>query len=135
LAKFYGHKNARFFNTKFLCKFNDFIIKNLFIIQCHSHIFSFIVDIDSLNYDLIGIGLEEIVDLNASNLVKASTTNQRIWCSGIKRIIDEFQREHFGEKAENFVVLCCEQLVNFMDHFFGHISWKEVTNSGRRYAI
>lgn len=70
-----------------------------------------LLDADSLNYDLIAVGFEEIVDLNASNLVKASTTNQRLWRDGLKRSVDQFQQTKFGPNAENFVVLCCEQLV------------------------
>ncbi|CAK5100943.1 unnamed protein product [Meloidogyne enterolobii] len=66
---------------------------------------------DALNYDLIAIGFEEIVDLNTNNLVKASTTNQRIWRDGLKQTIEIWQKNNFGQNAENFVVLCCEQLV------------------------
>jgi phosphatidylinositol-bisphosphatase len=64
-----------------------------------------------LDYDLIAVGFEEIVDLNAGNLVKTSTTNQRIWREGLQRAIEEFQRLHFSTKAQNFIVICCEQLV------------------------
>ncbi|CAK5060686.1 unnamed protein product [Meloidogyne enterolobii] len=66
---------------------------------------------EALNYDLIAIGFEEIVDLNTNNLVKASTTNQRIWRDGLKQTIEIWQKNNFGSNAENFVVLCCEQLV------------------------
>ena len=69
------------------------------------------VDVESLDYDIMAVGFEELVDLNASNMVKASTNNQRIWRDGLKRTIEEFQRSNFGAKAENFTVLCCEQLV------------------------
>uniref|UniRef100_A0A915NRU0 Phosphatidylinositol-3-phosphatase SAC1 n=1 Tax=Meloidogyne floridensis TaxID=298350 RepID=A0A915NRU0_9BILA len=66
---------------------------------------------EALNYDLIAIGFEEIVDLNTNNLVKASTTNQRIWRDGLKQTIEIWQKNNFGSNAKNFVVLCCEQLV------------------------
>lgn len=56
-------------------------------------------------YDLVAIGLEEIVDLNASNMMKASTTNQRVWRDGIKKVLEQqFEKE-------SYVVLACEQLV------------------------
>lgn len=71
----------------------------------------FLVNKEALNYDLIAIGFEEIVDLNTNNLVKASTTNQRIWRDGLKQTIEIWQKNNFGSNAENFVVLCCEQLV------------------------
>uniref|UniRef100_A0AC34GS00 Phosphoinositide 5-phosphatase n=1 Tax=Panagrolaimus sp. ES5 TaxID=591445 RepID=A0AC34GS00_9BILA len=55
-------------------------------------------------YDIVAIGLEEIVDLNASNMVKASTTNQRIFCERIKNTLAEITQD-------KYVVLACEQLV------------------------
>uniref|UniRef100_A0A914CY29 phosphoinositide 5-phosphatase n=1 Tax=Acrobeloides nanus TaxID=290746 RepID=A0A914CY29_9BILA len=55
-------------------------------------------------YDIIAIGLEEIVDLNASNLMKASTTNQRVWRDGIRKSI-------IDATNEKYVVAVCEQLV------------------------
>ena len=61
---------------------------------------------DNEPYDLVVIGLEEIVDLNASNMMKASTTNQRIWRDGIKKALES---QYNG--AESYVVLACEQLV------------------------
>ncbi|KAI6241211.1 Phosphoinositide 5-phosphatase [Aphelenchoides fujianensis] len=57
-------------------------------------------------YDIVAIGLEEIVDLNASNMMKASTTNQRVWRDGIKKVLED---QYHG--AESYVVLACEQLV------------------------
>uniref|UniRef100_A0A914HAX0 phosphoinositide 5-phosphatase n=1 Tax=Globodera rostochiensis TaxID=31243 RepID=A0A914HAX0_GLORO len=70
-----------------------------------------LLDADALNFDLIAVGFEEIVDLNASNLMKASTTNQRIWRDGLRRTIDRFQHAHFSAVDDKFVVLACEQLV------------------------
>uniref|UniRef100_A0A7E4V7R5 phosphoinositide 5-phosphatase n=1 Tax=Panagrellus redivivus TaxID=6233 RepID=A0A7E4V7R5_PANRE len=55
-------------------------------------------------YDIVVIGLEEIVDLNATNMVKASTTNQRLFCEQVKRTLNEKSRE-------KFIILGCEQLV------------------------
>lgn len=57
-------------------------------------------------YDIVAIGLEEIVDLNAGNMMKASTTNQRVWRDGIKKVLEEQY-----EGKESYVVLACEQLV------------------------
>ncbi|CAB3409984.1 unnamed protein product [Caenorhabditis bovis] len=39
--------------------------------------------------DIVAIGVEELVDLNASNMVKASTTNQRLWCESIRKTLSE----------------------------------------------
>uniref|UniRef100_A0A7I5EBA2 phosphoinositide 5-phosphatase n=1 Tax=Haemonchus contortus TaxID=6289 RepID=A0A7I5EBA2_HAECO len=52
--------------------------------------------------EIIAIGLEELVDLNASNLVKASTTNQRLWADGIRRVLHEHG---------SYTLLVVEQLV------------------------
>ncbi|CAC70096.1 Synaptojanin [Caenorhabditis elegans] len=52
--------------------------------------------------DIVAIGVEELVDLNASNMVKASTTNQRMWCESIRKTL--------SEKAP-FVLIGSEQLV------------------------
>ncbi|CAI5447115.1 unnamed protein product [Caenorhabditis angaria] len=52
--------------------------------------------------DIVAIGVEELVDLNASNMVKASTTNQRLWCESIRKTL--------SEKAP-FVLIGSEQLV------------------------
>ncbi|KAI6203085.1 Phosphoinositide 5-phosphatase [Aphelenchoides besseyi] len=62
--------------------------------------------LDHVPYDIVAIGLEEIVDLNASNMMKASTTNQRVWRDGIKKVLEEQY-----QNAESYVVLACEQLV------------------------
>ncbi|CAD5206708.1 unnamed protein product [Bursaphelenchus okinawaensis] len=55
-------------------------------------------------YDIVAIGLEEIVDLNASNIVKAGTTNQRVWLEGILKVLKEVTQH-------DYCVLACEQLV------------------------
>ncbi|KAK6044203.1 hypothetical protein COOONC_18293 [Cooperia oncophora] len=52
--------------------------------------------------EIIAIGLEELVDLNASNLMKASTTNQRLWAEGIRRVLHEHG---------SYTLLVVEQLV------------------------
>uniref|UniRef100_A0AC35U978 Phosphoinositide 5-phosphatase n=1 Tax=Rhabditophanes sp. KR3021 TaxID=114890 RepID=A0AC35U978_9BILA len=55
-------------------------------------------------YDVIAIGLEEIVDLNASNIVKVSYTNQHKWSDGFRKC--------FEEKADTvYALIACEQLV------------------------
>uniref|UniRef100_A0A915D7D6 phosphoinositide 5-phosphatase n=1 Tax=Ditylenchus dipsaci TaxID=166011 RepID=A0A915D7D6_9BILA len=67
-----------------------------------------ILNAEFLAYDILAIGLEEIVDLNAGNMMKASTTNQRVWRDGIKNSINEFS-ERMGKGK--YVALACEQLV------------------------
>jgi len=67
------------------------------------------------------IGLEEIVDLNAGNLVKASTSNQRVWREGLKKVrslhcsyftfILQAINEHPSTGGDKYLVLACEQLV------------------------
>lgn len=52
--------------------------------------------------DIFAIGFEEIVDLNASNIVAASTTNQREWLSELQKTIS---RDH------PYVLLTSVQLV------------------------
>lgn len=91
-----------------------------------------LLDAESLDYDIMAVGFEELVDLNASNMVKASTNNQRIWRDGLKRTIEEFQQSNFGAKAENFTVLCCEQLVGVCLILFVRSS---LLNSVRDLAI
>ncbi|KAK5967722.1 Synaptojanin-1 [Trichostrongylus colubriformis] len=63
-----------------------------------------LVSVDSVDEapEIIAIGLEELVDLNASNLVKASTTNQRLWAEGIRRVLQEHG---------SYILLVVEQLV------------------------
>ncbi|KAE9421444.1 hypothetical protein Angca_002217, partial [Angiostrongylus cantonensis] len=52
--------------------------------------------------EIIAIGLEELVDLNASNVMKASTTNQRVWTEGFRRVMHEHGP---------YILLVVEQLV------------------------
>ncbi|WKY03664.1 hypothetical protein Q1695_004987 [Nippostrongylus brasiliensis] len=52
--------------------------------------------------EIIAIGVEELVDLNASNVMKASTTNQRLWTEGIRRVLHEHG---------TYILLVVEQLV------------------------
>uniref|UniRef100_A0A0N5A7W6 phosphoinositide 5-phosphatase n=1 Tax=Syphacia muris TaxID=451379 RepID=A0A0N5A7W6_9BILA len=56
----------------------------------------------NFNADIVAIGLEELIDLNASNIVKASTTNQKLWCKGLMDALS---------KRGEYVLLGCEQLV------------------------
>ncbi|KAF8372810.1 unc-26 [Pristionchus pacificus] len=66
----------------------------------HANLVS-VSDMDE-NPDIVAIGVEELVDLNASNIVKASTTNQRLWCEGLRKTLHE---------RAPYVLLGCEQLV------------------------
>lgn len=52
--------------------------------------------------DLFAIGFEEIVDLNASNIVSSSTANQEEWRKAIHKCINRDQR---------YVLVTCQQLV------------------------
>ncbi|VDP14333.1 unnamed protein product [Onchocerca flexuosa] len=52
--------------------------------------------------DIYVVGLEEIIDLNASNIVNASTTNQRAWALGLREVLS---------KRNKYILLGCEQLV------------------------
>ncbi|KAM3726739.1 Synaptojanin [Dirofilaria immitis] len=52
--------------------------------------------------DVYVVGLEEIIDLNASNIVSASTTNQRAWALGLREALS---------KRNRYILLGCEQLV------------------------
>ncbi|KAL3981632.1 hypothetical protein ACH3XW_43860 [Acanthocheilonema viteae] len=52
--------------------------------------------------DIYVVGLEEIIDLNASNIVNASTTNQRAWALGLREALS---------KRNKYILLGCEQLV------------------------
>ncbi|KHJ84860.1 hypothetical protein OESDEN_15421, partial [Oesophagostomum dentatum] len=63
-----------------------------------------LVHVDNIDEapEIIAIGVEELVDLNASNLVKASTTNQRLWTEGIRRVLHEHG---------SYILLVVEQLV------------------------
>ncbi|EJW82606.1 endonuclease/Exonuclease/phosphatase [Wuchereria bancrofti] len=52
--------------------------------------------------DIYVIGLEEIIDLNASNILFFSTTNQRAWALGLREALS---------KRNKYILLGCEQLV------------------------
>ncbi|VDK88573.1 unnamed protein product [Litomosoides sigmodontis] len=56
----------------------------------------------SITPDIYVVGLEEIIDLNASNIVSASTTNQRAWALGLREALS---------KRNKYILLGCEQLV------------------------
>uniref|UniRef100_A0A1I7XYG1 phosphoinositide 5-phosphatase n=1 Tax=Steinernema glaseri TaxID=37863 RepID=A0A1I7XYG1_9BILA len=62
-------------------------------------------------YDIVCIGLEEIVDLSAGNIVKTSTTNQRIWCDGIRKTLIE-------NTGIQYVLVGCDQLVGVCLYVF-----------------
>ncbi|CAG9533964.1 unnamed protein product [Cercopithifilaria johnstoni] len=57
---------------------------------------------NSITPDIYVVGLEEIIDLNASNIVSASTTNQRAWALGLREALS---------KRNKYILLGCEQLV------------------------
>lgn len=59
--------------------------------------------------DIFAIGFEEIVDLNASNIMKASTTNAREWQ---KELLKTISRDH------KYVVLTSVQLVGVILYVF-----------------
>lgn len=63
-----------------------------------------LVSVESMDEapEIVAIGVEELVDLNASNLMKASTTNQRLWNEGIRRVLHE---------RGSYILLVVEQLV------------------------
>ncbi|XP_077098747.1 synaptojanin-1 isoform X8 [Siphateles boraxobius] len=52
--------------------------------------------------DIFAIGFEEMVELNAGNIVSASTTNQKLWATELQKNISRDQR---------YVLLASEQLV------------------------
>lgn len=52
--------------------------------------------------DIYAIGFEEIVDLNASNIMAASTSNQREWLVELQKTIS---------RDTEYVLVACEQLV------------------------
>ncbi|CAI4229456.1 unnamed protein product [Auanema sp. JU1783] len=52
--------------------------------------------------DVVAIGVEELVDLNATNMMKTSLTNQRVWTESIRKTL--------LEKA-SYIMVACEQLV------------------------
>uniref|UniRef100_A0A9J2P640 phosphoinositide 5-phosphatase n=1 Tax=Ascaris lumbricoides TaxID=6252 RepID=A0A9J2P640_ASCLU len=63
-----------------------------------------LISVNESNFhaDIVAIALEEIIDLNASNIMKASTTNQRLWCDGLRKAL---------LTKGKYVLLGCEQLV------------------------
>ncbi|XP_048035136.1 synaptojanin-1 isoform X6 [Megalobrama amblycephala] len=52
--------------------------------------------------DIFAIGFEEMVELNAGNIVSASTTNQKLWAAELQKNLSRDQR---------YVLLASEQLV------------------------
>ncbi|GAV00951.1 hypothetical protein RvY_11731 [Ramazzottius varieornatus] len=62
--------------------------------------------------DVFSVGFEEIVDLNASNIMAASTTNQRQWCIDLTNVIN---------KTGNYVLVNSVQLVGVCLFIFVHI--------------
>ncbi|XP_041467097.1 synaptojanin-1-like isoform X2 [Lytechinus variegatus] len=63
----------------------------------------------SVPNDIYAIGFEEMVDLNAGNIISASTTNQRKWGVDLQKTLS---REH------KYVLLVCEQLVGVCLYIF-----------------
>jgi phosphatidylinositol-bisphosphatase len=57
---------------------------------------------DSSPPDLFAIGFQEIVDLNASNIMAASTTNQREWLVELQKTIS---------RDDHYVLITSVQLV------------------------
>lgn len=57
---------------------------------------------ENIPVDIYAIGFEEIVDLNASNIVAASTSNQREWLVELQKTIS---------RDTEYVLIACEQLV------------------------
>uniref|UniRef100_A0A183E6S9 phosphoinositide 5-phosphatase n=1 Tax=Gongylonema pulchrum TaxID=637853 RepID=A0A183E6S9_9BILA len=55
--------------------------------------------------DIYIVGLEEIIDLNASNIVSASTTNQRAWAHGLREALSE-RGKHVLLGSEQLVGVC-----------------------------
>ncbi|KAJ1358954.1 hypothetical protein KIN20_017539 [Parelaphostrongylus tenuis] len=52
--------------------------------------------------EIIAIALEELVDLNATNMMKVRMTNQRLWTEGIRRVLHD---------QGSYILLVVEQLV------------------------
>ncbi|XP_073769663.1 synaptojanin-1 isoform X8 [Danio rerio] len=59
-------------------------------------------DVKNNPVDIFAIGFEEMVELNAGNIVSASTTNQKLWAAELQKNISRDQR---------YVLLASEQLV------------------------
>ncbi|XP_032229504.2 synaptojanin-1 [Nematostella vectensis] len=65
--------------------------------------YSEVKDVDySLPTDIFAIGFEELVDLNASNMVSTSSTQRKEWGEELRRVIS---------RDFPYVLLTCEQLV------------------------
>jgi len=61
-----------------------------------------LVELNSNSPDLFAIGFEEIVDLNAQNIVATSTTNQEEWLSELEKTLS---------RNESYVLVTSVQLV------------------------
>ncbi|XP_043927358.1 synaptojanin-1 [Protopterus annectens] len=59
-------------------------------------------DKKSKPYDIFAIGFEEMVELNAGNIVNASTTNQKLWATELQKAVS---------RDCKYVLLASEQLV------------------------
>lgn len=64
---------------------------------------------DTEPIDIFAIGFQEIVDLNASNIVAASTDNAKAWAEELQRVIS---------RDEQYVLLTCQQLVGVCLYIF-----------------
>ncbi|XP_071486371.1 synaptojanin-1-like [Diadema antillarum] len=63
----------------------------------------------SVPNDIYAIGFEEMVDLNAGNIISASTTNQRAWGIELQKTLS---------RDNKYVLLVCEQLVGVCLYIF-----------------
>lgn len=61
------------------------------------------------NADIFAIGFEEIVDLNASNIMAANTDNMKAWADELEKVLSRNQR---------YVLLTCQQLVGVCLYIF-----------------
>eukprot|EP00118_Oscarella_pearsei_P006648 m.30421 g.30421 ORF g.30421 m.30421 type:complete len:1392 (+) comp31341_c0_seq8:2-4177(+) len=59
--------------------------------------------------DIYAIGFEELVDLNAGNIISASSTNRKEWCAELERVLS---------RDEPHVLLTTEQLVGVCLYIF-----------------
>ncbi|XP_007493342.2 synaptojanin-1 isoform X3 [Monodelphis domestica] len=59
--------------------------------------------------DIFAIGFEEMVELNAGNIVSASTTNQKLWAVELQKILS---------RDRKYVLLASEQLVGICLYVF-----------------
>jgi len=83
------------------CKKKGLNAPNIMDLSLNSSL-SGLEDNDSSPPDLFAIGFEEIVDLNASNIVAASTTNQREWLVELQKTIS---------RDDHYVLITSVQLV------------------------